>query len=175
MIRDIQWNDFKEVIENYYSYYDELENNPDLGLVFQFKKPDLKDEIKWFSNLYSSVLKGDALAVVAVEEGKVVGLCDVNRIRPETELQHNGLLGIAIRKEFRGSGIGKELMAAMLERCRGKFETIVLDVFTTNKNAISLYKKFGFVEYGLLPNAVKRGNRYFDELKMYCELKEPVL
>lgn len=170
MIRELQWKDFDEVVDNYYSYYDELKDNPELGLLFRPEKPDMQNEISWFSNLYAMILRGDAIALVAEMDGKVVGICDVNRVRPDSEIGHQGVLGIAIRKEYRSRGIGKQLVSTMIEECKGKFELILLGVFTVNKNAISLYKKFGFKEYGTLPYASKRGNRYFDEMKMYLKL-----
>jgi RimJ/RimL family protein N-acetyltransferase len=170
MIRELRWNDFNDLVDDYYSYFEDLEEDSELGLVAPFKRPGIDEEAEWFSSLYSQILNGNAVASVAEVDGKVVGMCDVHRIRPGTELQHTGLLGIAIRKEFRGKGIGEQLMRETLGRCRGKFEIIILDVFVTNKRAISLYRKIGFREFGILPRSVKRGDRYFDEMKMYYPL-----
>jgi ribosomal protein S18 acetylase RimI-like enzyme len=113
------------------------------------------------------MIRGDAIAVVAEVEGRVVGICDIHRLRPNSELSHNGVLGIAVKKEYRNRGIGKDLIKMVLELSRRKFEMIRLEVFTVNSAAISLYRKLGFKEYGVSPSAVKRGDRYYDLLMMY--------
>ncbi|MGC8645619.1 MAG: GNAT family N-acetyltransferase [Thermoplasmata archaeon] len=170
MIRELMWSDLDALIENYYSYYEEAKENPDLGISFYHSKPDYQSEIDWFSDLYKSVKSGDAVAVVAEEDGKAVGLCEARRIRPGTELSHVATVGISLRKDYRGRGLGKAMMHLLIDRSRGKFEILRLEVFTVNRAAIDLYRKLGFVEYGMMPRAIKRGSRYYDELLMYYEI-----
>lgn len=43
------------------------------------------------------------------------------------------------------------------------YDLIVLGVFSTNVNAIGLYKKLGFLVYGRLPNGYKRGRTHADD------------
>ncbi len=110
------------------------------------------------------------MAYVAEVDGSVVGTCDVDRRSARTELSHVAVLGIAIRKEFRGRGIGQNLMRKTIEACRGKFEVIVLSVFSNNYPAKTLYEKLGFKMYGQLPRGIKRGDQYIDEELMYLSL-----
>lgn len=161
----------KDLVDNYYSYYDEVKfRDPELGLIFFHTRPNEENEVHWFTSLYREVLAGNAISLVAEEGGKVVGMCDVHRLRPGSEISHTGVLGIAIREGYRDRGIGKNLMSATLEACRGHFEIIVLAVFAGNERALSMYKKLGFVEHGRLENAVRRGDRYFDEIHMHLQL-----
>lgn len=171
MIRELRWTDFEDLIDAYYSYYDEVRSEPELGIIFYHEKPSMAHEINWFSTLYEDVLKGDAVARVAEEDGHIVGICDVHRVRPGSEVSHSGVLGIAIRKEYRDRGIGKSLLKACLEECRDKFEIILLSVFSVNKRAISLYEKTGFEKYGFFPRSVLRNGTYYDEINMYYKLK----
>lgn len=172
MIRNLQWEDFDDLVSNYYSYYDEMrDENPHIGLVFRNEKPDMKAETLWFSNLYHDVLAGDAVALVAEEDGHAVGLCDVHRKMPGSEVSHIGVLGISIHKNYRGKGIGKTLMSETMLRCRDKFEIILLAVFESNTRAIQLYRNLGFVEYGNFPYSVKRGEHFYGELQMYYKLQ----
>ena len=171
MIRQLRWNDMDDLIANYYSYYDELSEYPELGLIFRNERPDFESEVKWFSGLYAEVIRGDALAMIAEEDGHAVGICDVHRMRPGSEVSHVGVLGIAIKKGCRDRGIGGSLMSQVLEESRGKFEIIRLGVFSTNQRAIVLYRKLGFKEYGVLPGAIRRGNTYFDEIQMYRNIE----
>ncbi len=159
------------MIRNYYSYYEEMETeNPDLGLVFYWVKPDFPSEVAWFSSLYRDILSGDAICLVAEEDGHVVGVCDVHSKRPASDMAHVGILGIAIVKEYRNRGIGRALLETMLEKSKGIFEIITLDVLTVNEKAYELYKKVGFIEAGRHPNTIKRKGRYYSEINMYIEL-----
>ncbi len=173
MIRPLQWRDKDDLIQDYYSYYDEAEtDNPDIGIILYDSKPDTVNEIGWFSNLFREVQTGDAVAMVSEEDGHAVGICDVHRMRPGSEVSHAGVLGIAIKREYRGKGIGTELINACLEECREKFQMLILSVFSSNHTAISIYEKAGFVRHGVLPRSVLRKGRYYDEVLMHYQYKD---
>jgi ribosomal protein S18 acetylase RimI-like enzyme len=58
-------------------------------------------------------------------------------------------LGMAIRSEYRGRGIGAELLKTLLEQAKVKgINTISLSV-DSNNSAMKLYKRFGFKEAGM--------------------------
>lgn len=170
MIRELQWNDFDDLVAGYYSYYDEVKENPELGIIFYHEKPNMVHEISWFRDLYADVQTGNAVAMVLEEDGAAVGMCDVRRARPGSEVSHVGNLGIVIGKDYRDHGSGQKLVKAVLEACAGKFEVIVLSVFTVNERAIHVYQKLGFVNYGKLPRSVQRNGAYFDEYQMYYDV-----
>ncbi len=52
VIRQLAWRDMESVMSNYYSYMDELQENPWLGLTFNKPRPSVADEIKFFTDLY---------------------------------------------------------------------------------------------------------------------------
>ena len=169
LIRQLRWEDFEELIENYYSFHDELQDNPDIGLILDEQKPSMQDEASWFCALYSDVLSKKAIAYVAEIGGRPVGVCDI-RSGTRRPVSHVGTLGIAILKEYRRLGIGEKLMTRSLAAARGLFDVIVLDVFSVNEGAKQLYAKLGFKSMGVLPMAVKRNGRYYDEERMYLVL-----
>jgi ribosomal protein S18 acetylase RimI-like enzyme len=171
LIRELRWNDMDDIVRNYYSYYDELEHNPDLGLTLFNSKPSYEDEIRWFSTLYAEMMRGDCFASVAERDSKVVGLCEVRAMAARECTSHIGTLGIAIHKDSRGMGIGEKLLKRTIDSCRDRFEIIVLDVFIANVAARRLYSKLGFRSMGVLPNAVKRNQTYYDEERMYLSFR----
>src|SRR5690348_15231512 len=130
-IRPLAKTDRKDLIDNYFSYWEELKRNPNLGLSFLPKKPGLKDEHAWFKNMLDKVKRGDEVASVAVVDGKAVGLCQAHRLS-RRENEHIAELGIAIRDGYRGAGIGEALMKDVIKRSKGKFEIIQLAVFAIN-------------------------------------------
>lgn len=170
-IRNLQKRDFKDVIDIYFSYYDELKTNPSLGLSLYRKKPAITEERKWFSSTLGDIRKGNTIVLVAETGGKVVGVCDVKRFRPGSSMDHKGLLGIALHRDYRSQGIGSAMLKEAIRQSRKRFETIILSAFSNNKGAIALYKRFGFRQYGFLRKSNKRGGRYFDEAFFYLSLK----
>ncbi len=172
IVRLVQWKDFKDIIKNYYSYYEEFKTDPSLGLVFHNNPPDMNSEIRWFSNMIVSQNSGDAIAVVAEYSGKVVGLCDVYSKRPNSELSHIGSLGITVVKKYRNRGIGTLLIKKAIKLSKGKFDIIVLDVFEINERAIHLYEKFGFKKYAYLPKGIKRKGEYIGVFSMFLDLQQ---
>lgn len=83
---------------------------------------------------------------------------------------HKGSFGVMIRKNFRGMGIGKELIEALLDWAEANplIEKVSLGVFSTNNRAISLYKRLGFVEEGRKIKEFKMSeSEYVDDIIMY--------
>ena len=169
-VRELKFNDFEDLVKNYWSYYDEKKGGADLGLVFFKSKPTLNKEVDWFRKLYLDTLEDNTIAIVAEADGHVVGMCDIHRSVPGSETDHVGTLGIAIVKGYRAKGVGKALLAEALRKAKGKFELIVLKVVDGNAPARHLYEKFGFKEYGKLRHGIKRGRKYKNEALMFLEL-----
>lgn len=170
LIRELRPTDFDGVVETYFSFFPEAEADPSFGLPLFRQPPSLDDERKWFSGALKGIEAGNFVSSVAVVDSKVVGWCDVRRMAPGSPEDHRGTLGLVVRKEFRGRGIGAGLMKETIDRCRGKFEQIDLTVLANNAQAIKLYERFGFKRYGRLSSAVKRSGKYFDFELMFLSL-----
>jgi RimJ/RimL family protein N-acetyltransferase len=78
--------------------------------------------------------------------------------------KHCGKLGISIKKEFRGMGFGKILLAYFLEQSSKlkHIRRIELDVLSNNPVALKLYRQLGFVEEGKKISGVFNRNQYRD-------------
>ncbi len=73
------------------------------------------------------------------------------------------IISFAVRKEFRGKGIGKMLLKSAIERLktRGK-KKITLEVRVSNVQAQALYEKFGFKITEVIPSYYSDGeDAYF--------------
>jgi len=76
-------------------------------------------------------------------------------------------LAIAILQEYTGKGYGTKLMNTIEEYAINNGITrLELEVAKTNKVAISLYQKAGFVDEGIKRNAFLVNGKYEDELLM---------
>jgi diaminopimelate decarboxylase len=105
--------------------------------------------------------------LVAVEGARVVGHLYIQRERhPVT--RHVATLGISVAPDRRGRGIGAALLDEAIRWASGVgVEKIVLSVYPHNTAAISLYRRFGFVDEGRLVRQSRRSTTgYVDEILM---------
>jgi ribosomal protein S18 acetylase RimI-like enzyme len=106
-----------------------------------------------------------------VENG-LVGLAGFATPAPAKK-RHKGLLwGVYVRAGVRGRGLGRALVARVIDHARGKVVQLHAAVATTNAAACGLYRDLGFVAYGLEPRALKVGDRYFDQELLVLILDE---
>lgn len=109
-----------------------------------------------------TAMAGAVYQVVALDGNKIIGACDV-RIRDLKGFTHVGQLGMYVRKEWRGQGIGKRLLTACLSAAKeGGLEKVELEVFADNASAIRLYESAGFHREGLKARGRKWLERYQD-------------
>jgi len=86
---------------------------------------------------------------IATKGSEVVGWCDILPMKYEG-LTHSGRLGMGVKKEYRGQGIGKRLMdKTMAEAKKMGIERVELEVFASNRTALRFYKKSGFEVEGV--------------------------
>lgn len=94
---------------------------------------------------------------LAERGGEIVGWCDITPSLREG-CRHTGILGMGLRAEYRGLGLGRKLLRRALEAAHAAGLTrIELEVFASNRRAIDLYEKAGFAHEGR-----KRGARILD-------------
>jgi len=88
------------------------------------------------------------------------------------KVRHIGhIIGMLVRAEMRGRGIGAELLEACIAEARhAGLEMLTLSVTGGNASAIRLYERHRFVAYGNLRGAIKVGTKYHDKLHMVLVL-----
>ena len=83
------------------------------------------------------------------------------------KMSHRGVLwGMYVTPAYRGRGIGRNLIGAVISHARGRVEQIHLHVVTANTAACNLYRSMGFVAYGVEPRALRHAGRNYDEAMM---------
>ncbi|GMG95679.1 ribosomal protein S18-alanine N-acetyltransferase [Tepidimicrobium xylanilyticum] len=86
--------------------------------------------------------------IVVLADGEIAGYGGVWLIIDEGHITN-----IAIDKKYRGLGLGKALLEGLIQICVDRnIRAITLEVRKSNEVAKSLYKKYGFIEYGIRPN-----------------------
>ena len=102
------------------------------------------------------------LFLVCETNGRVVGFsrCQGNLLK---RMSHKVEFGICVLKDFWGYSIGTNLLKETIRWAdTNHIKKITLNVLETNEKAIMLYKKYGFVEEGLLrkDKLLSDGNYY---------------
>lgn len=117
--------------------------------------------------IYEDSIAEKALFLVAEVEGKIIGFtrCEGNKL---SRFRHKAEFGICILKEYWGYGIGKVLLENILRWADTVgIEKILLTVIETNTKAIELYKKYGFLEEGLLiKDRIHKDGNYYNTVIM---------
>jgi RimJ/RimL family protein N-acetyltransferase len=87
-------------------------------------------------------------------------------------MDHVGVLGMGVRRGFRGKGVGTCLLRETLKNAKDNgFEIVQLDVYGSNKPAIRIYKKSGFKVEGIRKRSRKHRGRYEDLVMMSKRFK----
>jgi RimJ/RimL family protein N-acetyltransferase len=139
---------------------------------FQGEQQTIEDEKKWIESFLEKIKNQTGLSIYAVVDDKIVGVCDIN-MRDRIE-SHIGVFGLTVAKEFRQEGIGSVLIDTIMTLAKElipQLKIVELSVFANNPIAINLYKKFGFKEFGNLPEGILHRDQYVDHLYMYKKVR----
>ncbi|MBS4200916.1 GNAT family N-acetyltransferase [Bacillus sp. FJAT-49732] len=151
-IRKLEEHEIEFLQDMMYESIHILENKPPKEILLNL--PHLKKYNENWGRPGDQALlaeKGDGKALGAAwyrlfdEQNKGYGFID--RFTPE--------LGIAVSPEARGMGIGSHLMNALMDQAKEDgYKSLSLSVDPHNEQAVHVYKKLGFEEYGLSGTSV---------------------
>ena len=128
------------------------------------KKLTRKEEEKYLKERIKN--KKDHIHLFLIINGEVVGNARITK--HENTRSHVGEVGISLRKEARGLGLGEKLLKKVMKEGIKKFKLkiVTLDVYAKNKIAQSLYNKLGFKKVGKIKGGVKYYGKYEDSIIM---------
>jgi RimJ/RimL family protein N-acetyltransferase len=159
VLRTPRWEDLGDLLELINSVVDEGAE------ISRDEKVSKEEEIDWLSRLLALLERGKTFFLVAEVDGGVIASSDINR---QTGYQkHVGVVGIVIKRGFRELGIGTAMMRVLIEQAEKMgMKVLTLTAFASNKRAIHVYEKVGFVQTGLIPKKHLKEGKYIDEVIM---------
>ncbi|WP_377807953.1 N-acetyltransferase family protein [Azospirillum sp. A29] len=109
--------------------------------------------------------------LVSEQDGSVVGFASYGEFRAWEGYKHTVEHSIYVESTVRGRGIGRGLLAALLDdaKLNGK-HMIVAGIEAENTASIRLHAGFGFVEAGCLRQVGRKFDRWLDLLLMQKHL-----
>jgi putative acetyltransferase len=113
-----------------------------------------------------------SLLIVAEHQNRIVGITNSMAFK-DFKRFHRAGLGMTVRQEYRGQGLGEALLAMLIDQSRlmPGLLTLELNVMAPNKPAHKLYQKFGFIECGRYEKAYRlETGEYVDDIMMHLPL-----
>jgi len=134
------------------------------GVLIRTEKLDLSPGEE--ADILRKLNRDLTLFLVATIDRRIVGSSDVRRGQLVKNF-HTASLGIGIRKEARGLGLGKAMLDDGIRWAKSVgVRKLSLTVFATNTSAIELYRQLGFVEEARLKGQVILEGQPVDEIVM---------
>ena len=113
--------------------------------------------------------------LVAVGPGRdVVGWGSLNAFNPRRAYHHVADFSLYVDRSWRGKGVGRRLLAALMERARAlEYHKLVLSAFPFNEAGMQVYRRAGFREVGVYREQGRLDGRWVDTIVMEKLLDEP--
>ena len=137
-------------------------------IMFQGNIMNIEEEKKYLDHQLDLMKNKKAIQLLVFQNDTIIGISGIE-MRDKVQ-SHIGALGISLLKPFRGKGFGKILLKTLLHEAQcylPGLRIVTLSVFANNSLAISFYKKFGFVQYGSLPQRILHKGEYVDHHDMF--------
>ena len=107
-------------------------------------------------------------------ESTLLGMAGFVRETGPKRRHIGNIWGVYVEPSARGTGIGRELLSAVVQRTRRLVDLrhVRLGVTADNTAAIALYESLGFVAWGREPAALRVDDVDYDEVHMTLELAD---
>ncbi|WP_369433760.1 N-acetyltransferase family protein [Psychromonas sp. MME1] len=155
-IRQIEHKDIR-------GFYDALCNVASEGVYLLTTTPPPYEKME---NFVLNNIENNHAQYIAIHNEKVIGWADIIPLERNT-MTHVGHLGMGIVSDFRGLGIGTDLLKKTIAHAWSQeLKRLELEVFSDNEIAIKLYEKCSFEIEGVKKRARFFENRYQDIIIM---------
>ena len=112
--------------------------------------------------------------LVAEGDGAVVGWASLNVFNARRAYEHVADLSLYVDREWRGRGVGRQLLDALVERAVALgYHKLVLAAFPWNAAGMRAYGRAGFREVGVYREQGRLDGRWVDTIVMEKILEGP--
>jgi GNAT superfamily N-acetyltransferase len=105
-------------------------------------------------------------------DGALCGLAGLEIPQARNKRHKGTLFGVYVCPDRRRAGLGTALVSRVIEHARTRVDQLHAAVVITAAPARALYRKLGFLPYGLEPRALKVGKEYFDQELLVLRLDD---
>jgi L-amino acid N-acyltransferase YncA len=135
---------------------------------------DPPDAAEIAARLAAVQARGLAWLVAEADDGSLQGYAYYTQFRDRSAYRHTAENAIYVRDDVRGQGVGKALVAALLDRAEaGGFRQMLAVIGDTeNTGSIGLHLSLGFRQAGVMKSVGAKFGRWVDVVIMQKSLGE---
>lgn len=112
--------------------------------------------------------------LVADDGGRIAGFATYTQFRGGAGYARSMEHSVSIAADLHGSGLGRQLMAAIHDHARARGHRIMVAGITgSNQGSIEFHRRLGYVENGRIPNAGVKFGQFHDLVLMSFDLGAP--
>jgi len=139
--------------------------------TYDYEPRTLQHRMQWFDD-HQTI--GFPIFVAEDDAGQIVGWSALNRYHDRAGYRFTSENSVYIAANSRGQGIGKLLLAPLIESAKQiGLRAIIAVIDAENAASIRLHARFGFVEVGRFPKVGFKFGRWLDVAYMELLLPEP--
>ena len=162
IIRDALSDDAQGIME---IYNDAVSNTT---AIWNETKVDVTNRIFWISDKQRL---GYPVLVAVDENNKVLGYASFGDWRSFEGYKYTVEHSVYVHKDARGSGIGRQLMIALIERAKSSgIHVMIACIEANNEASIKLHLNLGFKQTGLLPEVGTKFGKWLDLVFLQLKL-----
>lgn len=139
--------------------------------LYDYKPRTAEDMVNWFE-----VKKAGNFPVIGIEsaEGKLLGFASYGTFKAWPAFKYSVEHSIYVHKDHRGRGLGRELLAAIIEAAKSQQKHALIGAIDAeNSGSIALHEKFEFKSVGTLPQVGFKFGRWLDLVFYQLILETP--
>lgn len=157
IIRDAEFRDVPAITA---IFNDAIENS----LTIWTETPlDCNNRMEWLRERQSKEFP----VIVVEQKSNVLGFASYGPFRPYDGYRYTVELSIYLAEEARGKGLGKKLLATVIEHAsRRNVHVVISAIEGSNKACIALHKSLGFLQTGFMPQVGFKKNKWLDLIFM---------
>lgn len=131
-------------------------------VTFDIEPRSLEQQREWLTKR-----SGAHVVLVADVEGTVAGFASLSPYRDRAAYSTTVEDSVYVHRDFRGKGVGRRLLAELLERARGHgFHAVIARVVDGHVASIRLHESCGFEQVGIEREVGRKFGRWLDVVVM---------
>lgn len=130
--------------------------------TFDVEPKTIGDRMKWFNSRTHAYP-----VIVATVDGRVVGWGEIRRYGQRKAYRYTVEDAVYVDPERQGEGIGTALLSALIKIAVHKgYHTMIALIVEGNDASVSMHRKFGFEDVGIMREVGWKFDRWLDVIVM---------